>query len=287
MLGTCNEDHPAPNCTPDFAMPKPKRVYDAMEVTFNRRFSGNTFASFSYVLSRLYGNYAGLANSDEINTPTTGVTSATAQQQGGSIARPGGNATRGWDLAEYMFDSQGNLNVEGRLATDRPHVFKLYGSKQFNWSSLNATDVGLFFYGGSGTPLTTNVITSNSIGVFVNGRGDMGRTPWLTQTDLLVGHEFKMGETQRLRFEFNALNLFNQKTARSRFVALNRGAGVDEEQSAINLNSLNLFDGYDYRSMLNNTQDQLSGRGAYDPRYGLPDLFNTGFTGRFGVKYTF
>jgi hypothetical protein len=258
-----------------------------MELTFNRRFSGNTFASFSYVLSRLYGNYAGLANSDEINTPTTGVTSATAQQQGGSIARPGGNATRGWDLAEYMFDSRGNLNVEGRLATDRPHVFKLYGSKQFNWSSLNATDVGLFFYGGSGTPLTTNVITSNSIGVFVNGRGDMGRTPWLTQTDLLVGHEFKMGETQRLRFEFNALNLFNQKTARSRFVALNRGAGVDEEQSAINLNSINLFNGYDYRSMLNNTQDQLSGRGAYDPRYGLPDLFNTGFTGRFGVKYTF
>ncbi|HYP07086.1 MAG TPA: TonB-dependent receptor [Bryobacteraceae bacterium] len=287
MLGTCNEDHPEPNCTPNFAMPKPKRVYDAMEVTFNRRFAGNTFFSFSYVLSRLYGNYAGLANSDEINTPTTGVTSSTAQQQGGSIARPGSNATRGWDLAEYMFDSRGNVNVEGRLATDRPHVFKLYGSKQFNWNNLNASDVGLFFYGGSGTPLTTNVITSNSIGVFVNGRGDMGRTPWLTQTDLLVGHEFKLGENQRLRFEFNALNLFNQKTARSRFVALNRGAGVDEEQSAINLNSTNLFNGYDYRALLNNTQDQLSGRGAYDPRYGLSDLFNNGFTGRFGVKYTF
>jgi Carboxypeptidase regulatory-like domain/TonB-dependent Receptor Plug Domain len=287
MLGTCNEDHPAPNCTPDFAMPRPKRVYDALEVTVSRRFSGNTFASFSYVLSRLYGNYAGLANSDEVLTPTTGVTSATAQQQGGSIGRPGSNTTRGWDLAEYMFDSRGNLNVEGRLATDRPHVFKLYGSKGFNWNSLNSTDFGLFFYGGSGTPLTTNVVTSNSIGVFVNGRGDMGRTPWLTQTDLLVGHEFKFGEQKRLRFEFNALNVFNQKTARNRFFTLNRGAGVDEEQSAINLNSINLFNGYDYRALLNSTQDQLSGRGAYDPRYGLPDLFNTGFTGRFGVKFSF
>ena len=108
MLGTCGDDQSAQNCTPNFPMPRPKRVYDAMEVTFNRRFSGNTFASFSYVLSRLYGNYAGLANSDEINTPTTGVTSGTAQQQGGSIARPGGNATRGWDLAEYLFDSRGN-----------------------------------------------------------------------------------------------------------------------------------------------------------------------------------
>ena len=287
MLGTCGDDQSAQNCTPNFPMPKPKRVYDAMEVTLNRRFSGNTFASFSYVLSRLYGNYAGLANSDEINTPTTGVTSGTAQQQGGSIARPGGNATRGWDLAEYLFDSRGNLDQVGRLATDRPHVFKLYGSKQFNWSGSNASDVGLFFYAGSGTPLTTNVITSNSIGVFVNGRGDMGRTPWLTQTDLLVGHEFKITETQRLRFEFNALNLFNQKTTRNRFFSLNRGAGVDEEASAINLNNINLFNGYDYRAMLNSTQDQLSGRGAYDPRYGLADLFNTGFQGRFGVKYTF
>ena len=107
MLGTCGDDQSLelhaefPNAEAE------ARVYDAMEVTLNRRFSGNTFASFSYVLSRLYGNYAGLANSDEINTPTTGVTSGTAQQQGGSIARPGGNATRGWDLAEYLFDSRG------------------------------------------------------------------------------------------------------------------------------------------------------------------------------------
>ncbi len=210
---------------PNFAMPKPKRVYDAMELTISRRFSSKTFARSSYVRSRLYRNYAGLANSDEILTPTTGVTSATAQQQGGSIARPGANTTRGWDLAEYMFDSQGHLDVQGRLATDRPHVFKLYGSKTFDWGSRNASDIGLFFYGGSRTPLTTNVVTSNSIGVFVNGRGDMGRTPWLTQTDLLVGHEFKVSETKRIRLEFNALNLFNQKTARNRFFTLNRGAG--------------------------------------------------------------
>ena len=286
MLGTCGGEV-SPDCTPDFAMPRPKRVYDAMELTISRRFSSKTFASFSYVLSRLYGNYAGLANSDEILTPTTGVTSSTAQQQAGSIARPGANTTRGWDLAEYMFDSQGHLDVQGRLATDRPHVFKLYGSKTFDWGSRNASDIGLFFYGGSGTPLTTNVVTSNSIGVFVNGRGDMGRTPWLTQTDLLVGHEFKLSETKRIRVEFNALNLFNQKTARNRFFTLNRGAGVDEEQSAINLNNLNLFNGYDYRVLLNGTQDQTFGRGAYDPRYGLPDLFNTGFVGRLGVKFSF
>jgi hypothetical protein len=39
--------------------------------------------------------------------------------------------------------------------------------------------------------------------------------------------------------------------------------------------------------MLANTADERSGRGAFDPRYGLNDLFNTGFQGRFGVKFIF
>ena len=73
--------------------------------------------------SRLYGNYAGLGNSDEISTPTTGVSSSTTQQSGGSIARPGSTGSRAWDIDQILFDSHGNF-VEGRLATDRPHVVK-------------------------------------------------------------------------------------------------------------------------------------------------------------------
>ena len=45
--------------TANFATPKPKRQYDALEVTFERRFSKNWFASANYTLSRLYGNYSG------------------------------------------------------------------------------------------------------------------------------------------------------------------------------------------------------------------------------------
>ncbi len=62
--------------TATFPMPKPKRQYDALELTLNRRFANNWFAGASYTLSRLYGNYSGLANSDEISTPTTGVSSS-------------------------------------------------------------------------------------------------------------------------------------------------------------------------------------------------------------------
>ena len=41
--------------------------------------------------------------------------SATAQQQAGSISRPGGNVNRAWDLDELLWDSNGNLDVTGRL----------------------------------------------------------------------------------------------------------------------------------------------------------------------------
>jgi hypothetical protein len=266
--------------TPVFDTPKPKRDYDALEISMNKRFSNRFFVSANYVYSRLYGNYAGLGNSDEISTPTTGVSSTTTQQSGGSIARPGSTGSRAWDLDQYLFDSHGQF-VTGRLATDRPHVFKAYGSYKFKWG----TDVGGFYYAGSGTPISTVVNQAQRIPLFVEGRGSMGRTPILTQTDLLVGHELRFGEMKRLRFEFNAQNVFNQKTARHIFNQLNRGAGSGDPASALNLTNTNLFQGYDYIAKLNAIK--ATGKDPFDPRYGMPDLFNTGFVGRVMVKFTF
>src|SRR5262249_3321495 len=143
--------------TKPFATPKPNRQYDALELTLSKRFSKNWFGSANVTVSRLYGNYAGLANSDEILTPTTGVGQATG------IVRPGTAAGRAWDLDELEFDSHGNLDVEGRLATDRPVVAKLYGSYLTRWG----TQVGAFVYAGSGTPVSTVVNTTNQIPVFV------------------------------------------------------------------------------------------------------------------------
>lgn len=277
---------PVSGATKPFPMPKPKRTYDAMELSLTKRFSNGFFYSGNYTFSRLYGNYAGIASSDEITSPSTGLVSRGAQGTS-APARQGGNANRAWDLDEILFDSHGNVDVRGRLATDRPHVFKLYGSKDVKWAESQVTDFGLFFYAASGTPLSTYVVTTNQIPVFVNGRGDMGRTPFLNYTDLLIGHEFRMGETKRLRFEFNALNLFNQKTPRNRFNHLNRGAGAAEPGSGIDLHSVDLFQGYDYNALIAATPDARGTRGALDPRFGLDDLFNTGFQGRFGIKFTF
>jgi hypothetical protein len=267
--------------------PKPVRRYDAMELVYTKRFSRGFFASASYVLSRLYGNYAGIANSDEITSPSTGLASSQAQQPAGNIARQGGNANRSWDLDEILFDSRGNWDVQGRLATDRPHVFKLYGNKEFKWTDSNTTGVGLFFYLGSGTPLSTQVYTTNQIPIMVNGRGDMGRTPVLNHTDLLLSHNIRVSEGKELRFEFNALNVFNQQMGRNRFQWLNRGQGGAQGGSAIDLHNTDLYQGYDYISLINQTPDQRGTRGAYDPRFGLDDVFNPGFRGRFGVKFIF
>jgi outer membrane receptor protein involved in Fe transport len=265
-----------------YRVPSPKRQYDALELTVNRRFANNYFWSASYVYSRLYGNYSGLAASEEVNTPTTNVTSNTAQQQAGSIARPGGNANRAWDIDEIFWDSRGNLDVLGRLPTDRPHVVKLYGSYLLPFG----TQVGAFFYGGSGTPLTTYVVSTNQTQLFVNGRGDMGRTPVLSRTDLLLSQEFGLGNSgnKRLRLELNVLNVFNQKATRHEFNFLNRGAGAPRASSAIDLSHTDLSQGYDYNALINATPD---GRNAYDPRYGKADLFDPGAQGFFTVKFLF
>jgi outer membrane receptor protein involved in Fe transport len=260
--------------------PRPVRKYDGLDVSISKRFSQNWFGSANIVISRLYGNYAGLANSDEISTPTTGTSSATAQQQAGSIARPGTSAGRSWDLDELEWDSHGNHDPQGRLATDRPIVAKLYGSYRLKFG----TQLGFFEYIGSGTPVSTVVNTTNQIPVFVNGRGDMGRTPTLSRTDLLVAHEVTVMGSRKVRFELNVINLFNQKTATHIFNSYNKGAGLPRADSAINLANVDLSKGYDYKALV---LASTSGAGALDPRYGQADLWQAGTQGQVMVKFLF
>ena len=262
------------------AVPKPKRQYDALEFTVNRRFANNYFWSASYVWSRLYGNYSGISASEEILTPTTNQSSATAQQQTGSVARPGGNANRAWDIDELFWDSRGNLDVIGLLPTDRTHVAKVYGGYLLPFG----TQVGASFYGGSGTPLTSYVVSTNQTQLFVEGRGDMGRTPALTRTDLLVSHELNVMANKKIRLELNLINVFNQKATRHVFNYVNRGAGAPVASSAIDLSHVDLSQGYDYNALIRATPD---GMRAYDPRYGKADLFDPGVQGFLTVKFIF
>ena len=93
-------------------VPKAKREYDAIEFRFNGRltngFARNLTYSTSYTYSKLYGNYAGLANSDE-------------------NGRSDPSVSRAFDLPQGNFDANGR-NVYGRLGTDRPHTFNFFGN---------------------------------------------------------------------------------------------------------------------------------------------------------------
>jgi hypothetical protein len=269
--------------TANFAMPKPQRTYNAVEVSASRRFSNRWFAAANYTWSRLYGNYTGLADADEISTPTTGVTAGTTQQSGGSIARTGTNTHSGWDTDSLLWDSHGNLGVYGLLPTDRTHVGKVYGS----YTAPFGTQIGLSEYVASGTPMSTVVIDGQLEPLLVNGRGDMGRSPVLSHTDLLVSHELKLAKDKRLRFELNVLNLFNQKTPTHIFNFLNRGApggGSAISSSEIDLSNVNLAKGYNYNALILASPD---GAKAFDNRYGQPDLWQAGTQGQFSIKFIF
>jgi len=180
----------------------PRRRYDAMEVVFEKRLSNNYFFNLNYTLSRLYGNYSGLQNTDELSGGLNGL----------SRSDPGVN--RSFDLPFIGFTASGGFD-DGRLASDRPHVFNAYGAYIFNWSgkSANSTEFSLFQTVQSGSPQTTFIQFGGATTIFTK-RGDLGRSPTFSQTDLGVTHRYKFGGDQRFTLvgDFNVLNLFDQDT---------------------------------------------------------------------------
>ncbi|MGI8494571.1 MAG: TonB-dependent receptor domain-containing protein [Pyrinomonadaceae bacterium] len=177
------------------ATPKAERKYDVFEVNLDKRFAQQYFVNATYSYSRLFGNYSGLASSDE-------------------KGRSSPNVNRFFDIPFLGFDVNGNPD-NGRLATDRPHVLKVFAGYTLDYKGRflhgNSTDFSLAFIGQSGTPLSTRISLFNAQ-TFLNGRGDLGRTDRFTQTDIGVTHRYRFGRDNRfgLQFMVDVINLFNQ-----------------------------------------------------------------------------
>ena len=227
----------------EFLVPKAVRKYDGLEFRLDGRYFRKLNVMTSYTWSRLFGNYSGSANSDESGRQDPGV-------------------SRAFDLPYYYFDATGSQkNVLGRLGTDRPHTFKGFISYEMR-SKLGTTNWGLSQIAFSGTPDTTSIIYL-SAPTFPYGRGDMGRTPTLTQTDLNVSHDIPLkSERMRIRLEANILNLFNQAAVVSRITQINRSSAVTIDPSVF-------FKGYDPKAFLTSTPP-VAGKIPYNPIYGLP-----------------
>ena len=244
--------------TPDgktFLVPEAKRQYDGMEFRLEGRFLRNIQAMSSYTYSRLYGNYSGSANSDESGRSDPGV-------------------SRAFDLPYYYFDATGSQKTTfGRLGTDRPHTFKAFVAYELK-TKAGSTFFGLNQIAYSGTPDSTTVIYL-SAPTFPYGRGDLGSTPILTQTDLSVSHTIKMTERVTLRLDANAVNLLNQASVISRTTQLNRAGAI----STVNPDAKpgGFFAGYDPRKLIT-----LGGGVPLNPIYGLPGgNYRAGGTGAY------
>jgi hypothetical protein len=178
------------------------RKYDALELRVDKRLSRHYYFNANYTYSRLYGNYPGLANSFE-------------------AGRTSPNVNRLFDLpfAAYTLNGEPAL---GRLPTDRPHVFKFYGSYEHSWSGSNSTDFSVYTTAQSGTPLTTVITLYNLNPTFVYGLGDLGRTEAFTQTDFAIRHRYRFGSDQRytLVLDLDILNLFNESNELGRQTTL-------------------------------------------------------------------
>jgi len=163
----------------------------------------------------LFGNYGGLASSDE-------------------FGRANPNINRYFDNKALSYTNFGKL-ANGLLATDRPNTFKFFGSYRLNWLKRMTTDIGASQFAYQGTPVTTSVpikisvpdcdpvtpgnqpCSTGAFSVFANGRGDLGRTPWQTQTDLIINHRIRYSERLAFKVQLNVTNLWDERNTIGRF----------------------------------------------------------------------
>ena len=272
------------------ATPKAERKYDALEVRASKRFSNNYFFNASYTFSRLFGNYSGLASSDE-------------------AGRSSPNVNRFFDLPFLGFNASGEPD-NGRLATDRPHVFKLNAGYNFDWfgSKSNTTEFKGFFLGMSGTPISSRVNFYGAF-TFLNERGDLGRTETYTQTDFAATHKYRFGRDDRytLAVDVDVLNLFNENAVTSRFQNIFAAnlAAADVQQFFPGITTETAFIQRVFNGGLTSTILELNNRGnaglstcgangtsscsAYktDARFNQPNQFQLPRSVRFGFRFIF
>ncbi len=168
-----------------YHFPKPVRIYKALEVTAEKRFSNHWLLQASYVLSRLEGNYEGM------------YLSGTTQLDP--------NLTSIYDIPSLL------VNGYGLLPNDRTHVLKAYGGYFFDNIPLELS--GNFTL-ASGTPISA-MGADAAYGLntgFAKQRGTAGRTPTVWSLDLGAQYTFKIFKSNlALRADiFNVTN--NQVT---------------------------------------------------------------------------
>jgi hypothetical protein len=170
--------------------PDPRRVYNAWEVSAEKRFGNNWSLIANYRLAKLFGNYEGLFRNDNGQSDP--------------------NITSLFDFANSpALADQFRVGV---LPTDRRHVLNLFGSYLFK-QQLN---IGLGYQSLSGKPLTKLLAHPGygNAGEVPDGpRGAYGRTPWQNYVNLHMDYRLPFkSEKYKVKVTNDTFNLFNRKT---------------------------------------------------------------------------
>jgi hypothetical protein len=257
------------------------RKYDGAEFVLDKSptrsewLHGDWFINANYTFSRLFGNYSGLASSDEKGRSDPGV-------------------ERFFDYPINGFTASGAPDA-GRLPTDRPHVFKSYGGFTYDWmgSRTNGTTISYFTTVQSGTPITTFVDVENSF-IPLTRRGDLGRTPMYTQTDLNLTHRYKFGTDLRytMAIDVNVTNLFNEANVLDIYNTIDAG-GTSGTFRCANLGAAGATALQCMNTILTSgITTNISSFLAANPlrqngRYMLPQTYQTNRSVRFGFRFLF
>jgi len=178
-------------------MPKAKRDYYGLNLALEKRFSNNWQGGLNYTLSRVQGNYGGLASSDE-------------------EGRVSPNVNRYFDYWFMPYKANGE-ELSGPLPHDRTHYIKAYGSYVFPFGLT----VGVTAYARSGYPLSTRINLCNAY-MWPNGYGDLGRLPWNVWADVYLEYTLRFAGKYAVGINLQVNNVTNTKSITGKVYDLNR-----------------------------------------------------------------
>jgi hypothetical protein len=239
---------------------KPRRDYNAVEVTMTKRLSTSWFMQGSYTYSRNTGNYPGLYSADN-----------------GQVDP---NITSQYDLIELL------ANRDGPLPQDQPHYFKLDGYHVFNPEGIGRITTGGSFRAQSGGVYEAlgRHATYGGAESFLLPRGAMGRLDPDWSLDAHLGFARKLGRDYEIEV---FTDLFNLPT-------LIKTEGVFRVNEVYTFDVANPIVGGDYEDLIwlkglgTEGQERTDGSPVTRNRnFGQPTVRYVPFFAQIGARLTF
>jgi len=155
----------------------------------------------------------------------------------------------------------------------------------------NSTEFSAFQTITSGTPQTTTIFGASTLTpqIFL-GRGDLGRSPTYSQTDFNVTHRYRFGRDNRFTIaaDLNFLNLFDQATVTGVYTTMNPSSAPLNAGALGQPSQVAYANGYTSGALLDTIFARIASRvDRSDVRYGLPHLYQSPRTVRFGFRFLF